>query len=312
MNSMLGPGIFTNLYNGYNATLVQGSTAAANALLTAIQPELVSALGLFVIVNGVLVMLARLQWNAAILNCVRAMAVANLLTVAMYNQWVETMFLTAAPNWIAGTTGGIAGGTVPAQFDALLSAVNHMGAVLMAANSGWTPTAMSNRTSIYMAGQFSELALWISFLIDFIAECLMAVVAPIGAVVLLGYMFSYTRQWAERWIGKLVSLLLLELLVATEMKIVLTQFAAFVSKAEVVSGSGIDSDEMIGGLWNLGWAFLFGAAIMICLPAIAAAIGGSHVPNVVTSHINMGQQAMGRMISAAIRAAGRRPRSNKR
>jgi type IV secretory pathway VirB6-like protein len=187
-----------------------------------------------------------------------------------------------------------------------------MGAVLMAANSGWTPTAMSNRMSIYMAGQFSELALWISFLIDFIAECLMAVVAPIGAVVLLGYMFSYTRQWAERWIGKLVSLLLLELFVATEMKIVLTQFAAFVSKAEGVSGSGIDSDEMIGGLWNLGWAFLFGAAIMICLPAIAAAIGGSHVPSVVTTHINMGQQAMGRMISAAIRAAGRRPPSNKR
>jgi hypothetical protein len=62
------PGIFTDLYNGYNATLINGSTAAANALLNAVAPELAAALSLFVIVNGVLVFLEKLPWNCAVLN----------------------------------------------------------------------------------------------------------------------------------------------------------------------------------------------------------------------------------------------------
>jgi hypothetical protein len=302
---MAAPAMFATLYNGFSATLINGSTAAADALLTAVAPELTAALGLFVIVNGVLVMLSRLQWNAAVLSCVRAIAVANILTVAMYNQYVETMVLTTVPNWIVGAIGSVPGLTVPAQFDALRSAVNHLAAVLLAANSGFAPSMIANRFSISLGAEFSVGALWLAFVIDFLAECLMAVVAPVGAVVLLAYLFNYTRQWAERWIGKLVALLLLELLVAIELKIVLTQFAAYMTTVETAAGSGINVDEQIDLLWSIGWVFLFGAAIMICLPAIAAAIGGSHVSNIVVTHINMATNAMGRLVTsqATTRAA---------
>ena len=85
------PGIFTDLYDGYNATLINGSTAAANALLGAVAPELTAALGLFVIVNGVLVLLRKSPWNTAVSNSVRAVVVAHLLTVGLYNQYVKTM-----------------------------------------------------------------------------------------------------------------------------------------------------------------------------------------------------------------------------
>jgi hypothetical protein len=54
-------------------------------------------------------------------------------------------------------------------------------------------------------------------------------------------------------------------------------------------------------LWSLGWIFLFGAVVMVALPAIAGAIGGSHVSNVVVMHINMAANAVSRM--AASRAA---------
>jgi type IV secretory pathway VirB6-like protein len=290
--------MFADLYNGYNATLINGSTAAADALLGAVAPELAAGLGLFVIVNGVLVMLQRLQWNAAVLNCVRAVAVANLLTVAMYNQWVETMFLTTVPTWIGTAIGGLVGVGVAEQFDALRAAINHMAGVLLAANSGISPSMIANRLSISLAAEFSVGALWLAFLIDFIAECMMAIVAPVGAVVMLAYLFSSTRHWAERWIGKLVALALLELLVAIELKIVLTQFQAYMGTQEAVSGTGIDADELIANLWGIGWAFWFGAAMMIALPAIAAAIGGSHVSNMVVTHINMASNAMGRMATS--------------
>lgn len=268
-------------------------------MLNAAAPELAAGLGLFVIVNGVLVMLHKLQWNTAVLNCVRAVAVANLLTVGLYNQYVQTMFLTTVPNWIAGAIGGQTGVTVAQQFDNLRAAVNHQAAVLLAANTGWSPAMIANRLSISLAAEFSVGALWFCFLIDFLAQCLMAVVAPVGAVVLIAYLFENTRRWATGWIGKLVALSLLELLVAIELTIVLAQFASYMGTAEATSGTGINSDELISNLWGIGWAFLFGGAMMICLPAIAAAIGGSHVSNVVVTHINLASSAVRAVTTSA-------------
>ena len=180
------------------------------------------------------------------------------------------------------------------QFDKLRSAVNHNAAVLLAANEGFW--LVGNRISISLAAEFSVGALWLAFLIDFLAECLMGVVAPVGAVVLLAYLFNNTRHWAERWIGKLVALALLELLVAIELKIVMVQYQTEMGKVENLSGSGMDMVESISMLWSLGWVFLFGAVIMVALPAIAAAIGGSHVSNVVVKHITMAPAVISRAL----------------
>jgi type IV secretory pathway VirB6-like protein len=293
-------GVFTDFFDGFSATLINGSENAANALLGAVAPELLSALGLFVIVNGVMVFLHKLQWNAAVLNSVRAVAVAHLLTVGLYNQFVEQTFLVTVPNWIAGIIGGGAPSLgVAGQFDALRAAINKMTGVLLAANAGISPSMIANRLSISVAAEFSIGMLWISFLIDFIAQCLMAIVAPVGAVILLAYLFNNTRHWAERWIGKMVALLLLELLVAIELTIVLTQFNAEMKKLEFFSTSGMDMDELIMSLWNLGFFFLGGAVLMIGLPAIASAIGGSHVSSVVVTHVNMAGSAVGRAVGGA-------------
>ena len=293
--------VFADLYTGYAGTLINGSTDAADALLNAIAPELAAALSLFVIVNGVLVMVSKLQWNTAILNCVRTVAVANLLTVGLYNQWVEAMFLTKIPGWIMGSTaGGNTGLGIAQQYDKLRSAIDHQAAILWAATTHeWLGAAISDRLSITWAAQWDVAALWLSFFIDFIAQCLMAVVAPVGAVVLLAYLFAYTRKWASAWVGKLVSLSLLELLVAIELKIVMTQFNTYMGKIEAASGSGADMAVLISNFWSVGWAFLFGAVIMVALPAIAAAIGGSHVSNVVTTHITMAGNAANKVMAKA-------------
>jgi hypothetical protein len=147
--------------------------------------------------------------------------------------------------------------------------------------------------------------LWIAFFVDFLATILMAVIAPIGAVVMLAYLFGNTRHWAERWIGKLVAMSLLELLVAIEVKILIVQFGLAVGKMEAATGGGADMLQAIASMWSLGWKFLFGAMAMIALPAIASAIGGSHVSNVVTTHVTMAMNAAGRAVSAAAVPAGR-------
>jgi type IV secretion system protein VirB6 len=293
--------VFADVYNGFAGTLINGSTAAADALLNAAAPQLAGLLALFVIINGVMVFLQRMQWNTAVLNCVRAMVVANLLTVGLYNQYVQTMFLTTIPGWIAGATnGGGVGLNVAEQFDKLRSAIDPQAGVLWTATDSESWGRMvADRLSITVAAQWDVFGLWIAFLIDFIAECLMAVVAPIGAVVMLAYLFNNTRHWAERWIGKLVALSLLELMVAIELQITMTQFNAYMGKTEAASGSGADLTTLISNLWAVGWVFLFGAAIMVALPAIAAAIGGSHVSHMVTNHIT----TLNNIATGALRAA---------
>ena len=129
---------------------------------------------------------------------------------------------------------------------------------------------------------------------------------------MLAYLFNNTRHWAERWIGKLVALALLELLVAIELKIVLVQYQTEMGKVEGLSGSGMDATEAISMLWSLGWIFLFGAVVMVALPAIAAAIGGSHVSNVVVDAITMAPLGYGSHRAPRRPSAGqpRRPQSS--
>jgi type IV secretion system protein VirB6 len=297
---------FQNLWTGYDQTLLSGSQAAASSLLTAVQPELVSALGLFVIVTGILMSLGRLDYRAGILNMVRAIMVANLLQAANYNTWVETMFLTTIPNWITGAVGGgAAGASVAAQFDLLRSAVNHLAASLLEAASGFSVSVAVTRLSISLAAEFAVGMLVLGFFVDFIAQGLVALVAPVGAVVMVAYLFTNTRHWAERWIGKLVALMILELLVAILMTIVETQFRSYMLVAEANAASGINLDEAVDVLWSIGWSFFFGIALLICLPAIAAAIGGSHVSTLVITHLRFGGAAIGAIGRSSAAAAGR-------
>ena len=141
---------------------------------------------------------------------------------------------------------GIAG-----QFDALRAAVNHNAAVLLAANNGISPAMIANRISISLAAEFSVGALWLSFVIDFLAECLMAVVAPIGAVVILAYLFN-NRPLGRALDSQTGRTGVARLLVAIELKIVLARYQAEVGKIEGLSGSAHGGTQAIWMLWSLG------------------------------------------------------------
>lgn len=302
---MAEPALFQTLYNGFQGPLINGSTNAADALLTAAGPDLAGALGLFVIVCGVMTMVpGGMTWSTAVLNCVRAVAVAHVLTAPLYNQYVETMFLQTIPAAIVAAIGGGNGaaGNVAAQFDALQNAVDHQAAVLMTANAGLLE--IPDRISIFLADQFCGIMLMLCFFVDFIAQALMALVAPVGAILLLAYLFRNTRHWAERWIGNMVALLVLELMVAVLLAIILSQFKAYMGASEAGALS-TDSAGNIHQMWMVGLFFFFGAALLLLLPPVAAAIGGSHVSNVVVTHINMASSAASRLASAAGNAATR-------
>ena len=164
---------------------------------------------------------------------------------------------------------------------------------------------LGQNISIRFAINGIDFFLFCCFVVDLLAAALAAVVAPAGAVLLIFYLFQHTRRWAENWIGKMVSLMLLQLFVAILLQVIIAQFTGYMRTSEAQSVSGIDIDEAINALWSIAWTFGVGLLLLVSLPAIASSIGGGHVSNLVVAPIRFGQVQMARAVASGIRAANR-------
>lgn len=294
---------YANTFNSYNTALITGSQTAASNLLTAINPTLVGAVMIFVLVIGVMTLTHNLSFSRFLSMTVRAVAIVAILQLGNYTSWVETMFLTTIPNFIASTIGTATSGlTVPQQFDLLRSAINHEVAALLAATDGESIGMIGQNISIRMGNEFIMILLTGCWIIDFLATAMVAIVAPAGTILLIAYIFDKTRHWAERWVGKLVALMILQLFVAILLIIVVQQYRTYWGTIEGTSvGGGINLDEQIDMLWTTGWTFLIGFALLLILPAIATAIGGGHVSGLVVAPIRFGGNQISQLAGAVSR-----------
>jgi hypothetical protein len=301
----MGNNFYQLAWDGYAATLITGSTAAANSLLAAAAPQLAFALQLMVITYGILISLGRVDIRTGLIAIARAVTIAAILAPTMYNAWIMQTVLVTLPNWIASALGGGTAGngiTVAGAFDLFRSAINHDAAKLLEAiSNGKLIQIIPRSLSVEMANEFAVWMISIAFVVDLATTALVALVAPLGAVLLIGYLFQATRHWTERWIGKLVALLLLEIMIAVLLVILRTQFRANILAMEDANGLGIDIDQAISNLWSTGWDFFMGICLLIALPAMAAAIGGSHVSSVVLAPMRMSTLATNQIATAVAR-----------
>lgn len=282
---------YEQLYSDYNSVLTSASMAAANQLIGGIAPYLLAALVLVVIIIGVIMMLGRLDQSTGVLWIVRTVAVANLLTSAMYTQWVMTTFLTTIPGAISSLI-GVTGVTTPAAtFDHLQAGVEKMTATLDAAAEWWD---VGSQFRITVAYYFATVPLFLGFWLSIITMAFVSVVAPLGAVLLLFYLFNNTRHYAERWIGKLVSLMILQLIIAILMNIILTEFGVFAARMNAAGNLG-DLAERISVLWDMGLGFFVGVGFLIGAPIIAGYIGGGQVTAMVGIPARMATLALARL-----------------
>ena len=210
------------------------------------------------------------------------------------------MFLTTIPSMIASTIGTAPSGlTVPQQFDLLRSAAEHNAAAMLAATSHIDQ--LGQNFSIRLAINGIDFFLFCCFVVDLLAAALAAVVAPAGAVLLIFYLFQHTRRWAENWIGKMVSLMLLQLFVAILLQVIIAQFTGYMRTAEAQSVSGIDIDEAINALWSIAWT---SASVCCCwcrCPRSRRRSAADTYPSMVVAPIRFGQMQMARAVAAGIR-----------
>jgi type IV secretion system protein VirB6 len=200
---------------------------------------------------------------------IRGVIVCAVLTPAVYNTYVKDFFLTTLPDWIASSVGQ---GQVASQdqFDALISAVKHRTALIMAEATGITN--IGRVAVIWFAGQCAEICIFGCFCIWFFAMAMQNLVVCLGPFVIAGYLFKATKGITERWIGKMIGMCILQLLIAILMQVVMTQDSEYMRQVQNNPGAGLD--EQISALWDVAKAFGVGLALVIMLPAIAAYIGG--------------------------------------
>ena len=280
----------TNLLSGINAVIANGLSWA--------QPQVRAGATLFVLITGWLVLTGRMDKNVLAGRVLRILAVAALLTSAgTFNTYVRDLFLTEIPSTVGAA---LTGGTVyapAAQFDALWNATQRMAAIVLGEATGWTQ--VGERVAVRALMAVSFVALVVIFLMWVVVRVVMGMVIALGPFLIGLYLFDATRPFVDRWVGKLVSLTLVQVSISVMLQMLMTGFNGYVRNVQ--NNMGASLDEKIGALLQVGAWYWSGLLLIGSLTTVAYSIGGglagSYAPHA---------QALGEAIQGTVQAMQRR------
>lgn len=264
--------IFFNFATGMDAVLVGGMNDAINSGLAWAAPQLRVALALYVIGNALMMMYGKMDSGGFLNAVVRAMAVVAILKVSNYNYYVRDLFFTDLPNAIAAAMNGPRV-TVDSsqQFDAMWEAVAHAVAFINGQSMGLSGPIL--RAVVWFFAVLDLAAIGACFFIWYVARVLMAITLCIGPFLIILYLFRGTREYVNQWIGKIVSLIVLQIGTSILTRFVILQIADTLRALEANPGSSID--EMIINFCGVTGIFFLSALMMFVLPLWLTIGGGA-------------------------------------
>lgn len=289
---------FQNILDVFDTNLMASINGVIGNGLAWAQPQVRAGATLFILISGWLVLTGRMDKNVLAGRVLRIMAVAALLTSAgTFNTYVRDLFLTEIPTTVGSA---LTGGTTyapAAQFDALWNATQRIAATILAEATGWTQ--FGERLAVRLLMVISFVALVMIFIMWVIVRVVMGMVIALGPFLIGLYLFDATRPFVDRWVGKLVSLTLVQVGISVMLQMLMTGFNNYVRQAQNNPGGSLD--EKIGALLQVGAWYWCGLILISGLTAVAYSIGGglagSYAPHV---------QALGAAIGGASRAMQRR------
>ena len=146
-------------------------------------------------------------------------------------------------------------------------------------------------TALGIAQDVLYLTLWGAFAIYELVNIMTCVLVNIGPVFVVLYLFDFTKQFADRWIGQLVTYMILLLLFNIVGTIVLETEFLYVQAKLLLFTMTAPLAQQVGDFDDLDIFLLTGDFMIISLPTIAAAIGGG-----ATS--SRGESAAGRALAS--------------
>jgi hypothetical protein len=188
------------------------------------------------------------------------------------------------------------------QFDILWSAVLHLVAFVLGQATGFSHIV--DRGIVWALAGLILLALWLCFIIWYIARVFMALIICLGAFMMVLALFRQTRGYVEQWIGKLVGLTMLQLSSSILLRIVLVIMNDRMMLMK--NDPSMSVDMLISSVAGVCGVFWMGALLMIALPSAISIGSGVGVGVAITSGMLGGVgAAAGGLVKSGVTRAGR-------
>ncbi|UZO95027.1 Channel protein VirB6 (plasmid) [Roseomonas mucosa] len=303
--------VFAYIVSEVETPLIAATTQVFNAFISYVQTPLKLALILYVALTGILFIRGEASEPGSVVMSrgIKFAIIVWLLTGSgLYQQWVYNFFFVSLPNGLSQslTSTGAAGAVSANSFD-----------------DGWIKSWRAglevwNRTAWDdFAQQIGVLLFWIAavlsnvfcFAIWLISRIILAVYIALGPLLIPLVLFPATRGVFERWIGALISCVILQITTIVLLYIILLAENQVLAKVVTTSRGG-DSIQGLQVLLSGIVFFAVAAFVAVQLPGVASSLSGGlsfHTGAVVRGM----QKAMGGTGSTSTDAAGNTTRSGR-
>ena len=264
----------------FDAAVTQGMTAGVTGLTAYLATPVQTSAAIYLAAYGVRVANGDVDVSRFVTRLVRIAVVLWLSSnAAAYNQWITNIFYTGLPAALnkavlanqlgAGGGANVAGGVqgTAAIFDNLWSQSDVLvGQILQQAPL----LDVGSRAAAYIYGACGGLTLVVIAMVYMMARFILAIVLELGAIAIGCLRFDATTPIFERWLGKVIALVFLQVTAVVVLQIVLDIDQVFVK--QIVGAAGGVPDK-VQALMSMVVLFFMGAFAVYSLPAIAYSIG---------------------------------------
>src|SRR3954468_8410704 len=272
--------MFTTAAAAFDQSLIAGMDDAIAAGLAWVTPQLRVAMMLYVIGMGFLTMYHKTDSWSFVHAAAKGIALGTIIKITNYNYYIRDLFFYDLPNGFAAALHGPRAAVDSArQFDVLWSAVLHMAGFVLGQATGFSH--IIDRGVIWALTGLIGLALWLCFIIWYIARVFMALIICLGAFMLVLALFKQTRGYLEQWIGKLVGLTMLQLSSSILLRIVMVIMTDRMMLMK--NDPSMSVDMLISSVAGVCGVFWMGALLMVALPSAIAIGSGVGAGVAVTS-----------------------------
>jgi len=288
--------VFAYIVSQVETPLVNAVSQVVNAFLSFVAAPLKVALVLYIALTGILIIRgeANEAGSALLGRFIKLGLVVWILTGSgAYQQYVYDFFFTTLPHGLANALTATGSGTVDANtFDTVWIKAWRAGLEVWR-TLNWTDIGEKLIVILFWAAAIVSTVF--AFAIWLISRVLLALYIALGPLLIGLVLFPATRSIFERWIGSLISCVILQITTVVLLYIVLTVEQQVVGQVALMAS--VDTMAMIQVLLAGVIFFAVAAFVAFQLPGVASSLSGG-------LHFHSG--AIARAAQTAIGSTGQR------
>jgi type IV secretion system protein VirB6 len=266
----------------FDAAITAGMNAGITGLTAYLAPPVMTCLAIYYVIQGIRIV----QGDGAPVQHFVTQLLRNVMILwfcsnaDIYNRWVRDIFFVGLPTALnkAIMTQTVAGVPPPASmangvtgtaalFDSVWALMDQQVGLIL---SHAPLLDFGSRMAAVLFGLTGGLALLIIAMVYLMTRFILAIVIEIGVVAVACLIFDATKPIFERWLGKIIALVVLQVTAIVVLQIVLTVDQNLM-KQIVAAGGGVP--DQVQGLMSMVVLFFMGAFAIYSLSAIAYSIG---------------------------------------